>query len=192
MMNKLTKKVAVTLAAATMAISATGVIAHANDGMGVDTMNVSVSEYNGVGHIVSSSANVRTAPSTDQRILYSLNYGNEINFDGYTSNGWYRVETTDPVYGGFTYGYIYGGLVSVGDDFVYEDSSSYMNTKTVGVASGYLALRTTPAWTDDNSNVIEELYTGQKFTITEYHGQYVYGYSNTTGCWGFVNADYLF
>ncbi len=192
MMNKMMKKLAAALLAAAMAVTAAGVIAHANDGMGVDSMNVSVSEYSGVGHIVSSTANVRTAPSTDYRVLESLSYGDVIYYDGYTSNGWYRIETADPVYGGLTCGYIYGGLVSEGNNYPVEDASTYSNTKTVGVASGYLALRTTPKWTDDNSNVIEELYNGQKFTITEYHGQYVYGYSNTTGRYGYVNANYLY
>ncbi len=190
MMNKMMKKMAAALLAAVMAVTAAGVIAHANDGMGVDSMNVSVSEDSGVAHIVSSSANVRTAPSTDNRILETLSYGDVIYYDGYTSNGWYRIETSDPVYGGLTCGYIYGGLVSEGDDFLIEDVTDF--TYTVGVASGYLALRTTPKWTDDNSNVIEEMYNGQKFTVTEYHGQYVYGYSNKTGRYGYANADYLY
>ncbi len=195
MMNKMMKKLAAAFLAGAMAVTAAGVIAHANDGMGVDTMNVSVSAYNGVGYITSSTANVRTAPSTDNRILETLSCGDEIYFDGYTSNGWYRIETSDPVYGGLTCGYIYSGLVSegsVGNAYMYEEESTYSYTATVNVASGYLALRNSPNWTDDNSNVIEEMYNGQKFTITEYHGQYVYGFSNATGRCGYANVDYLY
>ncbi len=192
MMNKLMKKLAVALTAATMTITATGIATYANDGMGINTMDVSVNECSGVRYITSSTANVRTAPSTDYRILDTLNYGDAITVDGYTSNGWYRIETSDPVYGGLTCGYIYGGLVSTDAQQSDEEESSYSHVVTVSVPSGYLALRNSPNWTDDDSNVIEELYSGQKFTITEYHGQYVYGFSNSTGRCGYVNADYVY
>ncbi len=191
MMNKMMKKMAAALLAAVMTVTAAGVIAHANDGMGVDTMNVSVSEHSSVGRIISSSANVRTAPSTDYRVLETLSYGDDIYIDGFTSNGWYRIETTDPEYGGLTCGYIYSGLVSEEKSSPSKEDILNGKTAVVNIASGYLALRSSPYWTDDNANVIEELYKGQRFTITEYNGQYAYGYSHATGRYGYVNANYL-
>lgn len=60
---------------------------------------------------------------------------------------------------------------------------------TVKVESGYLALRSAPAY--DAANEIEELYTGDNFYVMfEYNSTYVYGYSES-GKEGYVNKNYL-
>ena len=64
-------------------------------------------------------------------------------------------------------------------------------TYTVKVDTGYLALRTAPAY--DYSNEIGELYTGDTVTVSGAcgNGQYWWVYSPKHGKSGYVNADYL-
>lgn len=60
---------------------------------------------------------------------------------------------------------------------------------TVQVETGYLALRSKPAY--DASNELEKLYTGDTFYVmSDYDSTYVYGYSET-GKEGYVNKNYL-
>ena len=62
--------------------------------------------------------------------------------------------------------------------------------KTVNVASGYLALRTTPAY--DASNEIGQLYNGDTVQlIGGAEGSYVRAYSPKYGTHGWVNAGFL-
>ena len=63
-------------------------------------------------------------------------------------------------------------------------------TYTVKVDTGYLALRTAPAY--DSSNEIGELYTGDTVTLIRADaGQYWWVYSPKLGREGYVNKDYL-
>ncbi|MDO4519325.1 MAG: SH3 domain-containing protein [Eubacteriales bacterium] len=61
---------------------------------------------------------------------------------------------------------------------------------TVSVQSGYLALRTAPAY--DDSNEIGKLYSGDQVEATGgYSGKYLWVYSSKLGKSGYVNGDYL-
>lgn len=86
-----------------------------NDGMGVDSMNVTTEDWADTVMVVNNAAgaNVRTAPTTDARILYTLNNGIKVIVNGKTSNGWCRINAADPVYGGETAGYIAAHLLAV-------------------------------------------------------------------------------
>ncbi|MCD7867354.1 MAG: hypothetical protein LUG62_03970 [Clostridiales bacterium] len=65
-------------------------------------------------------------------------------------------------------------------------SGNYM----VVVSSGYLALRTAPAY--DSSNEIGELYTGDTVTVSSYYNStYWYVYSPKYSRYGYVNKNYL-
>ena len=71
-----------------------------------------------------------------------------------------------------------------------QDIKASCNTYEVSVAKGYLALRTSMAYT--SSNEIGELYSGDLVEVTEYtNGDYWYVYSPKYDCWGYVNNDYL-
>ena len=60
---------------------------------------------------------------------------------------------------------------------------------TVKVDTGYLALRSAPAY--DASNELLKLYTGERFYVTIWlDGDYWYGYTET-GVEGYVNKNYL-
>ena len=61
---------------------------------------------------------------------------------------------------------------------------------TVGVASGYLALRTAKAY--DAGNEIGKLYTGDTVQVIDSSDyQYWYVYAPSLGKSGYVNKDYL-
>ena len=69
----------------------------------------------------------------------------------------------------------------------FADSSSVY---TVKVKSGFLALRTAPAYDDDN--IIGELYTGDVVSVVEKTGgKYWWVYSPKYHCNGYVNKNYL-
>ena len=84
-----------------------------NDGMGISAMKVSVTTEDWPDTLMvvtnAAGANVRMAPIVDEvegRVLFCLSNGAQVIVNGKTSNGWYRVKTTDPVYGGECFGYI--------------------------------------------------------------------------------------
>ncbi len=181
MMNKMMKKIAVALTVATMTIAATGVSAHAY------TQYVN----NDIG------LNVRVRPDQNSTRLGGLQSGDAVDVIRDAGNGWIAIN--------------YGGRVAyvrdcLSDYRVSQNTQNTQNTQnnntasaaqsykslyTVNVPSGYLALRNTPCWTDNDSNVIEEMYNGQNFTAVEKNGQYWWGFSNSTGVWGYVNSAYL-
>lgn len=86
-----------------------------NDGMGVDAMNVTTEDWADTVMVVNNAAgaNVRTAPGTEARILKTLTDGTKVTINGKTSNGWYRISTSDPQYGGECAGYISGNLLTM-------------------------------------------------------------------------------
>ena len=65
-------------------------------------------------------------------------------------------------------------------------------TYTVSVASGYLALRTAPAY--DDRNEIGELYSGDTVQVidTTSNSTYWWVYSSKYGREGYVNKNYLY
>ena len=64
------------------------------------------------------------------------------------------------------------------------------STYTVKVDTGYLALRTAPAY--DYSNEVGKLYTGDKVTVEEWlSGDYWWVYSSKYDRRGYVNKHYL-
>ena len=61
---------------------------------------------------------------------------------------------------------------------------------TVRVSTGYLALRTAPAYSSRNE--IGQLYSGDTVRVKDrYNGQYWWVYSPKYDCEGYVNSDYL-
>ena len=61
---------------------------------------------------------------------------------------------------------------------------------TVDGAKDSLALRTDPSY--DDSNIIGALYNGDTVEVLDqYSGEYVWVYSDSLGCCGWVNANYL-
>ena len=64
-------------------------------------------------------------------------------------------------------------------------------TKTVSVATGYLALRNAKAY--DSSNEIGQLYSGDTVQLIDSSdAQYWYVYSPKLYLYGYVNKDYLY
>ena len=134
MMNRIAKKAGILFAAAAMALtSVSGVTAFANDGTGIEAMDVTATDITPVTMYVTapSGANVRTAPGTSGRILKALAYNTAVTATGKTSNGWYRFTTTDPLYGGQLFGYISGSLLSTS-----KQSSNSSSSAAYGYASG--------------------------------------------------------
>lgn len=132
MKKTFTKKIAAAFIAAAIALTF-ALPAFANDGMGIDTMNVTTEDWADTVMVVNNQAgaNVRTAPTTAEngRILFNLANGTRIIVNGKTSNGWYRIITVDPVYGGECCGYISGNLLS------FENTAQYI--APAGPATGY-------------------------------------------------------
>ena len=138
MVKRFLKKLAAAILIGTLAVTGTSAASvSANDG-GIDSLGVTTQEISRTMYVVGEAgANVRSAPSTDYRILAHYATGACIQVNGRTSNDWYRITTTDPVYGGTTYGYISGGLLS----------SSYAPSGKVYTVSvnSFLSLRTGPS-----------------------------------------------
>ena len=209
MMNKMMKKVAIVIAAATMAMAGSTVVAHANDGMGIEavTPNVTVQDMNAEKFVVAvSGANVRTAPSTDAKIVNVIGFNEKVEVLGKTSNGWYQVWTRDSLGGEGTY-YISGDLLSDNKQAVNRQESRQEvrnvvkgQTYTTHVEKGYLALRNKPSY--DDNNEFGQLWNGSTVIVTDNQcGDYVLvtvthcakgEYSaNVEGRVGYVNANYL-
>lgn len=218
MMNNMMKKATIVIAAAVMALTSMACIASANDGMGIDAMtaDVAVQDMHSQKYVASEwGANVRTAPTTDARVVKTLDFNDQVFITGVTSNGWYQISESDPVYGGVGSYYICGDLVS--DEAQYEqnygyasgitaegefrtnnagtpdyvntmENRDYKETYTVCV-DGYLALRSEPAFNYDNE--FAQLHTGDVVNVKENYGTYWCVYVPETGMLGFVNSNYL-
>ena len=106
------------------------------------------------------------------------------------------VEVVDPAVSGYAYvyapklcmyGYVNADYLVMSSGYYYTD----INTMTVSVASGYLALRTAKAY--DYANEIGKLYSGdivQVMNASDY--QYWYVYAPKLNMFGYVNKDYLY
>ena len=88
-------------------------ISGGNDGMGISSMNVTTEDWADTVMTVinAAGANVREAPSMEGRILFTIQNNTMVTVNGKTSNGWYRINASDPLYGGECAGYILGTLL---------------------------------------------------------------------------------
>ena len=86
-------------------------------------------------------------------------------------------------------GYVNSNYLKSGSSSSSSSSSSSYGDYKVKVATGYLALRTAPAY--DYSNEIGKLYTGDTVTVKEKGGTYWWVYSSKYGREGYVNSNYL-
>lgn len=124
---------------------------------------------------------LRTAKAYDSR--------NEIG-QLYTGDVVQVIDTSDA-----TYWYVYSGKLSkygyVNKNYLTTSSSASYTTRTVRVASGYLALRSAKAY--DSRNEIGQLYTGETVTVIDtIDATYWYVYSGKLGKYGYVNRNYLY
>ncbi|MDO5133649.1 MAG: SH3 domain-containing protein [Eubacteriales bacterium] len=84
------------------------------------------------------------------------------------------------------------GAVSDNDSISKKDHHRGGSTRTVaGLQTGYLAIRTQPAY--DDSNIIGRLYNGDKVEITGGHSGngYVWIYAPSCGKSGWVNQNFI-
>ena len=78
----------------------------------------------------------------------------------------------------------------VNKDYLIGGTTTYA-TRTVSVATGYLALRSAKAY--DSSNEIGQLYSGDTVQLVDTtDAQYWYVYSQKLCKYGYVNKDYLY
>ncbi|MDO4633176.1 MAG: hypothetical protein Q4B01_04895 [Eubacteriales bacterium] len=130
---------------------------------------------------------LRTAPAYDySNEIGSLYNGDTVTFSSvYNSDYWYVYSPKYNKYGYVNCNYLIGGGSSK------NNSSVSGVTYNVSVASGYLALRTAPAY--DYSNEIGKLYNGDSVVVTSYYNStYWYVYSPKYGKYGYVNKNYLY
>ena len=88
-------------------------------------------------------------------------------------------------------GYVNKDYLYYSGDTAASAQSSSGDSRTVSVAKGYLALRSTKAY--DSSNEIGQLYSGDTVTVSDSSDpQYWYVYSPKLNLSGYVNKDYLY
>ena len=121
------------------------------------------------------------------RTAKAYDYANEIG-ELYTGDTVQLIDTSDSQYW-YVYAPKLGKSGYVNKDYL--TGGSAIETRTVKVASGYLALRTAKEF--DYDNEIGELYTGEKVqVVSKDAGQYWYVYSTKHAKYGYVNKDYLY
>ena len=168
MMNKLMKKIAVALTVATMTLTATSAIASAN-----------YTDYvaNEIG------VNVRQSASASSARLGGLYKGDAVDVVAVLGNGWTQIN-----YGGGR-AYVVSDCLSYTKPAAENKSHITRGFGTVRVDSGYLALRSEPAYAYENE--IAHLYTGDKVQYAgDACGSYVTVYTES-GKFGWVNENYL-
>ena len=88
-------------------------------------------------------------------------------------------------------GYVNKDYLYYSGDTAASAQSSSGDSRTVSVAKGYLALRSTKVY--DSSNEIGQLYSGDTVTVSDSSDpQYWYVYSPKLNLSGYVNKDYLY
>ena len=126
---------------------------------------------------------LRTATAYDEK--------NEIG-ELYTGDSVSLIEKSTNTYW-LVYSSKYNKQGYVNKNYLVQNSSSSVPTgtyKTVHVNSGYLALRNDMAY--DDSNIIKELYNGDKVLVLgNGNGTYWYVSDAATGRNGYVNCNYL-
>ena len=108
----------------------------------------------------------------------------------------YSGDTVEVISKGGTYWWVYSPKLGkegyINSNYIVGNGGSSSDVyKTVSVATGYLALRTAPAY--DDANEIGELYSGETVKVLDTsNGQYWWVYSTKLGKEGYVNSDYLY
>ena len=129
---------------------------------------------------------LRTGPDTSYTEIDRLGIYTSVRVDHYEGN-WAYVYV--PARG--EYGYVYSGYLTPDNDILTSGTNNNSTTKTCCVNSGYLALRTYPSYND--ANEIGAIYAGQKVQVEWYTDNgYAYVYAPTLGCYGYVNAGYIY
>ena len=196
-MNKMMKKIAIAFAAAAMTITATGMIASANE-----TKYVA----NDIG------VNVRQAATAESARLGGLYKGDAVDVIS-VNNGWAKINyngktafvtnnvlsntkpaaSTSTSTKGVNSRYPWIKETNSSNTTKIQNQRGQMshdnNTFTVKVASGYLALRSSAV--PDPANEIGQLHTGQMVQVQQFGSQFDYVYVPATGAYGYVNNDYL-
>ena len=99
------------------------------------------------------------------------------------------IDTSDSQYW-YVYSQKLGKNGYVNKDYLIGGTTTYA-TRTVSVATGYLALRSAKAY--DSSNEIGQLYSGDTVQLVDTtDAQYWYVYSQKLCKYGYVNKDYLY
>ena len=99
------------------------------------------------------------------------------------------IDTSDSQYW-YVYSQKLGKNGYVNKDYLIGGTTTYA-TRTVSVATGYLALRSAKAY--DSSNEIGQLYSGDTVQLVDTtDAQYWYIYSQKLCKYGYVNKDYLY
>lgn len=157
-----------------------------------------------------------TGPSSGAPANYSLYYA-KVN-TGYlairsakafdSSNELGRMYTGDSVYvvdkSTGTYWYCYSPTTGiygyVNSDYLVTSNPGYTTANdysvwSVKVNSGYLALRSAPAY--NSANEIGKLYTGNtvyvySYSYANFSDTYWYVYSPSLGMWGYVDSNYIY
>lgn len=120
------------------------------------------------------------------RAAKAFDYNNEIG-ELYTGDKVQLIDTSDSQYW-YVYSPKHGKSGYVNKDYL---NGGAVETRTVRVDSGYLALRTSMAF--DASNEIGELYSGETVQVMEKsNSEYWYVYSPKHGKYGYVNRNYLY
>ena len=143
----------------------------------------------GAGSSVGSTWTVRVASGyLALRTAKAYDSRNEIG-ELYTGDTVQVQDTSDATYW-YVYSPKHGKSGYVNKNYLYSSGSSCV-TKTVRVATGYLALRTAKAY--DERNEIGELYTGDTVQVQDTSDStYWYVYSPKHGKYGYVNKNYLY
>lgn len=144
-----------------------------------------------IGGSSSSSSNMRTVSvATGYLALrYAKAYdpANEIG-QLYSGDTVQLIDTSDS-----TYWYVYSSKYATYGyvDKNYLAGETAYPTRTVSVATGYLALRCAKAYDEDNE--IGQLYSGDTVQLIDTSdAAYWYVYSPSLGKYGYVNKDYLY
>ncbi len=125
---------------------------------------------------------LRGAATENSNEIVRMNNGELVQVLDFGSDGFYHVY----VPGRDLYGYCFSKYLTGVRTQTYSD----IDTMSVRVPSGYLALRTAMAY--DSANEIGKLYTGDTVQVLSHtSNQYWYVYSPTLSKYGYVNADYL-
>ena len=138
--------------------------------------------YNSYITTANDFLSVRTGPGTEYREFDRLSLYTTVEVDHYEGN-WAYVYI--PSRG--EWGFVYSGYLAPDNSCTSYNTS----TKTCCVSNGYLALRTNPSY--DDANEIGAIYAGQKVEVEWYTDNgYAYVYAPTLGCYGYVNASYIY
>lgn len=149
---------------------------------------------NEIGQLYSGDT-VTVSDSSDPQYWYV--YSPKLNLSGYVNKDYLYysgdtvqlIDTSDSQYW-YVYSQKLGKNGYVNKDYLIGGTTTYA-TRTVSVATGYLALRSAKAY--DSSNEIGQLYSGDTVQLVDTtDAQYWYIYSQKLCKYGYVNKDYLY